>query len=151
VTTNGNIEVFATPARLRRDPSRGKITVSASAVFPRTLALSRRRNLSNRDKPSGPIKERPAMPVFVLEPPAQYHHSYAAQVIERVLPLDQARQACAHMGLSRRIDFLVFRLAAHHIGALLLHRFRHALAAECAYRRTNLAHVAKHLVVLIGP
>jgi hypothetical protein len=40
------------------------------------------------------------MPVFVLEPAAQYHHSYARQVIERVLPLDRARQACAQMGLS---------------------------------------------------
>ena len=40
------------------------------------------------------------MAVLVLEPPAQYHHSYAGQVIERVLPLDQARQACARVGLS---------------------------------------------------
>ena len=39
------------------------------------------------------------MPVFVLEFPAHCHHSYAGQVIERVLPLDQARQACAQMGL----------------------------------------------------
>src|ERR1700681_1024989 len=40
------------------------------------------------------------MAMLVLEPPAQYHHSYAGQVIERVLPLDQARQACARVGLS---------------------------------------------------
>jgi hypothetical protein len=40
------------------------------------------------------------MPMFVLEPPAHYSHRYVGQVIERVLPLDQARQACAHVGLS---------------------------------------------------
>jgi hypothetical protein len=40
------------------------------------------------------------MPIFVLEPPARYNHAHSGQVIERVLPLDQARQACARMGLS---------------------------------------------------
>jgi hypothetical protein len=38
------------------------------------------------------------MPIFVLEPPVRYNHSYSGHVIERVLPLDQARQACARMG-----------------------------------------------------
>jgi hypothetical protein len=38
------------------------------------------------------------MPTFVLEPPSRYNHRYSGPVIERVLPLDQARQVCAHMG-----------------------------------------------------
>ena len=38
------------------------------------------------------------MPIFVLEPPARYNHPYSGPIIERVLPLDQARQTCAHMG-----------------------------------------------------
>ena len=40
------------------------------------------------------------MPIYVLEPPVRYNHPYAGQTIERVLPLDQARQVCAHMGAS---------------------------------------------------
>jgi hypothetical protein len=40
------------------------------------------------------------MPIFVLEPPVRYNHAYSGHVIERVLPLKQARQACAHMGVS---------------------------------------------------
>ena len=38
------------------------------------------------------------MLVYVLEPPQRYNHTYAGPVIERVLPLSGARQACAHMG-----------------------------------------------------
>jgi len=38
------------------------------------------------------------MPIYVLEPPLRYDHAYAGPVIERVLPLREARQACAHMG-----------------------------------------------------
>ena len=38
------------------------------------------------------------MPVYVLEPPTQYVHPYHGQVIERVLPLHEARNLCAHMG-----------------------------------------------------
>ena len=34
------------------------------------------------------------MPLFVLEPPVQYVHHYNGPVIERVLPLSQARKAC---------------------------------------------------------
>ena len=34
----------------------------------------------------------------VLEPPPQYTH-YSGPVIERVLPLAEARRACAHMGV----------------------------------------------------
>jgi hypothetical protein len=40
------------------------------------------------------------MPIFVLEPPTRYNHRYSGPVIERVLPLEQARQVCAHMGAS---------------------------------------------------
>jgi hypothetical protein len=39
------------------------------------------------------------MPIYVLEPPARFNHPYAGHVIERVLPLAEARQACAHMGV----------------------------------------------------
>ena len=39
------------------------------------------------------------MPIYVLEPPARYNYPYPGPTIERVLPLDQARQACAHMGV----------------------------------------------------
>jgi hypothetical protein len=35
------------------------------------------------------------MPLFVLEPPVQYVHHYHGPVIERILPLSEARKACA--------------------------------------------------------
>ena len=38
------------------------------------------------------------MPIFVLEPPARYVHPYHGQVIERVVPLQEARTLCSHMG-----------------------------------------------------
>jgi hypothetical protein len=38
--------------------------------------------------------------MFVLEPPHAYVHSYHGQVIERVLPLGEARALCARMGAS---------------------------------------------------
>ena len=34
----------------------------------------------------------------VLEPPPQYTHRYPGPVIERVLPLAEARRVCGHMG-----------------------------------------------------
>jgi hypothetical protein len=40
------------------------------------------------------------MPLYVLEPPQRYNHAYAGPTIERVLPLAEARQACAHMGVN---------------------------------------------------
>jgi hypothetical protein len=40
------------------------------------------------------------MPIYVLEPPLRYNHAFAGPVIERVLPLQEARQACAHMGVT---------------------------------------------------
>src|SRR5271156_5648127 len=39
------------------------------------------------------------MPIYVLEPPARYNHAYPGPVIERVLPLAEARAACARMGV----------------------------------------------------
>jgi hypothetical protein len=39
-----------------------------------------------------------AMPIFVLEPPSHYVHPYRGPVIERVLPLAEARRICASMG-----------------------------------------------------
>jgi hypothetical protein len=38
------------------------------------------------------------MPIFVLEPPPQYIHRYHGPVIERVLPLAEARRVCGRMG-----------------------------------------------------
>jgi hypothetical protein len=35
---------------------------------------------------------------LVLEPPTQYVHPYHGAVIERVLPLTEARRLCARMG-----------------------------------------------------
>jgi hypothetical protein len=40
------------------------------------------------------------MPIYVLEPPLRYNHAYSGPVIERVLPLREARQACARMGVN---------------------------------------------------
>ncbi len=31
------------------------------------------------------------MPIYVLEPPLRYNHAFAGPVIERVLPLQEAR------------------------------------------------------------
>ncbi|HEX4407854.1 MAG TPA: hypothetical protein VH206_03680 [Xanthobacteraceae bacterium] len=39
------------------------------------------------------------MPLYVLEPPLRYTHAYAGPVIERVLPLNEARAACALKGV----------------------------------------------------
>ena len=39
------------------------------------------------------------MPIYVLEPPVRFNHPYSGSVIERVLPLAEARRACAHMGV----------------------------------------------------
>ncbi len=39
------------------------------------------------------------MPIYVLEPPLHYNHPYPGPVIERVLPLREARRACVHMGV----------------------------------------------------
>jgi hypothetical protein len=39
------------------------------------------------------------MPLYVLEPPGRYNHAYAGPVIERVLPLAEARAACAQRGV----------------------------------------------------
>ena len=38
------------------------------------------------------------VPIFVLEPPNRYVHPYHGQVVERVLPINEARQICAEMG-----------------------------------------------------
>jgi|SRR5215813_12246089 len=39
------------------------------------------------------------MPLFVLEPPVQYVHRFHGPVIERVLPLAEARRICAGRGV----------------------------------------------------
>jgi hypothetical protein len=38
------------------------------------------------------------MPLYVLEPPARYVHHFNGPVIERVLPLAEARRVCASRG-----------------------------------------------------
>jgi hypothetical protein len=38
------------------------------------------------------------MPIYVLEPPLRYNHGYAGHVVERVLPLAEARRVCAARG-----------------------------------------------------
>jgi hypothetical protein len=40
------------------------------------------------------------MPIYVLEPPLRFNHAFSGPVIERVLPLGEARSVCAHMGAS---------------------------------------------------
>jgi len=40
------------------------------------------------------------MPIYVLEPPMRYNHAYSGPVIERILPLREARAACAAKGVS---------------------------------------------------
>jgi hypothetical protein len=40
------------------------------------------------------------MPIYVLEPPPRYNHAYSGHVIERVLPLAEARRACAQKGVT---------------------------------------------------
>jgi hypothetical protein len=45
-------------------------------------------------------RTRRAMPIYVLEPPMRFNHAYAGPVIERVLPLREARAACAAKGVS---------------------------------------------------
>ena len=39
------------------------------------------------------------MPLYVVEPPLRYDYPYAGPAIERVLPLREARAACARMGV----------------------------------------------------
>ena len=39
------------------------------------------------------------MPIYVLEPPMRYNHPYSGPVIERVLPVAEARRACASRGV----------------------------------------------------
>jgi hypothetical protein len=38
------------------------------------------------------------MPIYVLEPPLRFNHAFSGQMIERVLPLNEARAVCAHRG-----------------------------------------------------
>jgi hypothetical protein len=36
--------------------------------------------------------------IFVLEPPPKYVHPFHGHVVERVMPLQEARTLCGHMG-----------------------------------------------------
>lgn len=53
------------------------------------------------------------MPLYVLEPPPRYDHPYAGPVIERVLPLAEARAACARMGVRADACSWVINGACH--------------------------------------
>lgn len=71
----------------------------------------------------------------VVEPPKAYVHRYNGPVIERVLPLAEARRACAHMGV--RADACAWKShGACHI-VVPTHGPVRNLAA---YRRHEIAH-----------
>lgn len=60
--------------------------------------LARRTTAENNKNDNAATGGSRNMPIFVLEPPTRYVHPYHGQVIERVLPLQEARSLCAHMG-----------------------------------------------------
>jgi hypothetical protein len=75
------------------------------------------------------------MPLFVLEPPVQYVHHYNGPVIERVLPLPEARKACAGKGVRADACAWTSNGACH----LIIPR-NGPVRDRGAYRRHELAH-----------
>src|SRR5215467_16308837 len=75
------------------------------------------------------------MPLFVLEPPAHYVHHYSGPVIERVLPLSQARKACAGRGV--HADACAW---TEHGTCHLIIPKNGPVRDHAAYRRHELAH-----------
>ena len=75
------------------------------------------------------------MPLFVLEPPAQYAHHYHGPVIERVLPLSQALKACADKGVHADACAWISNDGCH----LVIPR-NGPVRERGAYRRHELAH-----------
>ncbi len=75
------------------------------------------------------------MPLFVLPPPAQYLHHYNGPVIERVLPLSQARKACAGKGVHADACAWTSNGACH-----LIIPSNGPVRDRAAHRRHELAH-----------
>jgi hypothetical protein len=76
------------------------------------------------------------MPLFVLEPPAQYVRHYSGPVIERVLPLPEARKACAGRGVHADACAWTSSNGACH----LVIPSNGPVRSRAAYRRHELAH-----------
>jgi hypothetical protein len=75
------------------------------------------------------------MPLLVLEPPLHYVHHYNGPVIERVLPLSDARKACASRGVHADACAWTSKGACH----LIIPR-NGPVRDRAAYRRHELAH-----------
>jgi hypothetical protein len=75
------------------------------------------------------------MPLFVLEPPAYYVHHYNGPVTERVLPLSEARKACAGRGVHADACAWTSNGACH-----LIIPSNGPVRNRGAYRRHELAH-----------
>jgi hypothetical protein len=75
------------------------------------------------------------MPLFVLEPPVQYVHHFGGPVIERVLPLAEARKACAGKGVRADACAWTSNGACH----LVIPRDG-PVRNRAAYRRHEVAH-----------
>jgi hypothetical protein len=75
------------------------------------------------------------MPLFVLEPPVHYAHHYNGPVIERVLPLSEARKACAGRGVHADACAWTSNGACH-----LIIPSNGPVRDRGAYRRHELAH-----------
>jgi hypothetical protein len=75
------------------------------------------------------------MPLFVLEPPVQYIHHFNGPVIERVLPLAEARKACAGKGVRADACAWTGNGACH-----LVIPSNGPVRNRAAYRRHEIAH-----------
>jgi hypothetical protein len=86
---------------------------------------------------AAPSGEGPTMPMItlVLEPPPKYVHPYHGPVIERVLPLAEARRACARMGTHADACSWVKRGTCH-----LVIPLGGPVSDLGAYRRHEMAH-----------
>ena len=78
------------------------------------------------------------MPIYVLEPPVQYVHRYQGPVIERVLPLSEARKVCASKGAPADACAWISNGACH----LVIPR-NGPVRDRTAYRRHELAHLQR--------
>jgi hypothetical protein len=75
------------------------------------------------------------VPLYVLEPPGQYVHHFNGPVIERVLPLAEARRVCAGKGAPADACAWVANGTCH----LIVPR-NGPVHDRSAYRRHELAH-----------
>jgi len=81
------------------------------------------------------FETEPPMPLFVLEPPVHYVHHYSGPTIERVLPLSEARKACAGRGVHADACAWTEEGACH-----LIIPKNGPVRDRSAYRRHELAH-----------